>query len=77
MLNEPQSLKYIVEFFGTGNKGARPADTVRLKADDESEAIEQANWLARHTRFHHFQVRAVSGVVHSIIYQSSALARAA
>ena len=77
MLNESQSSKYIVEIFATAKQGATPADRMRLKADNESDAIAQANWLARHTTCHHFQVRAVESGVQSVIYKSADLARAA
>jgi hypothetical protein len=76
-LNQSQLSRYVVEFFATGRQRAKPADVMRLKAESESDAIAQANWLARHTSCHHFQVRALERGVHSVIYKSSDLARAA
>ena len=77
MLNESQSSKYIVEFFDTGRQRAKPADVMRLKAESESDAIAQANWLARHTSCHHFQVRNVAQGVQSVIFRAAALAHTA
>jgi len=77
MRSESDLSKYVVEFFHTGNRGARPKDTICLKASNESDALMQAAWLARHTYHHHFQVRAVANGVHTIIYRSSPVAMAA
>ncbi len=72
MTNERHFSKYIVDFFHAGRNGAAPKDSLRLKVDNDSDAIAQANWLSRHTYCHHFQVRTVIGGVHSVIYRSSA-----
>ncbi len=77
MLNGSQSWRYVVDFFDTGRAGAEPRDSMRLRAENEPDALAQADWLARHTYCHHFQVRAVEKGVHSVIYRSPALARAA
>ena len=77
MLSEPLSSNYIVEFFASGKKGAKPTDSMRLRAENEPEAIAQAKWLASRTYCHHFRVRAVATGMHSVIYSSSASARAA
>jgi len=74
MLNELRAPKYVVEFFQTGNQRARPSDRLLLKADNDSDAIAQAIWLARHTYHHHFHVR---DGVQTIIYTSSPIARVA
>jgi hypothetical protein len=77
MRSESDLQKYVVDFFHSGNRGARPTDSMCLKASKDSDAIAQAAWLARHTCHHHFQVRAVANGVHTIIYRSSPLAIAA
>ena len=77
MLSEPQMSKYVVEFLHAANRGATPTDSMRLNVDNESDAIAQAKWLARHTYCHHFQVRAVTRGVHGVIYRSAAGVRAA
>ena len=77
MLNQSQSSKYIVDFFYTEENGAMPADSMCLMAESEAEAIAQANWLAVRVSYRDFHVRAVAKGMHSIIYRSSALARAA
>ena len=78
MLNEQRPIKYVVEFFQSEKQGAVPDDMVYLKADTVSDAVSQANWLARHTRHHHFQVRGVvNGVLHTIIHRSDPVAEAA
>jgi hypothetical protein len=76
MLNELRVRKYIVEFFETGRRGALPSDSMGLDADNDSDAIEQAKWLDRHTSRHHFQVRVANGV-RTIIYRSNPQAMAA
>ena len=74
MVNDPRATKYMVEFFETkGHRGA-PSDTLRLKADNDSDAVAQAHWLARHTYHDHFQVRAVAGGLQTIIYRSYSVA---
>jgi hypothetical protein len=75
MLNQSQSSKYIVEFFHTERNGTPPKDSMFLKAVSDSDAVEQANWLACRTYCHHFQVRAVTQGVHTVIHRASALAR--
>ena len=77
MLNELRVTKYVVEFFQSGKRGAPPSDSICLNADSDSDAIEQAKWLERHTSQHHFQVRTVTNGVHAIIHRSSSLAMAA
>lgn len=77
MLNGPQLSKYVCEFFHAGNNGPKPTESMCLKADNDSDAIAQATWLARHTHCHHFQVRTVTRGVHSVIYRASSGARAA
>ena len=77
MFNESQSSKYIIEFFDSAKMGAKPTDSMRLMAENEPDAIAQADWLARHTSCHHLHVRAVERGAHSVIYKSSDLARAA
>ena len=76
-LNQSQLSRCVVEFFATGRQRAKPADVMRLKAESESDAIAQANWLACHTHCHHFHVRAVESGAQRVIYRSSAFARAA
>ena len=75
MPNEPELFRYVVEFFHSGKYGAAPTDIIRLKADNDSDAISQANWLARHTHCHHFQVRIVARSVQSVVYTAAACAR--
>ena len=77
MLNELRVSRYIVEFFQTGRRQAPPSDRMYLKAENEPDAIVQARWLARHTYHHHFQVRAVTDGVHTVIFRSSPLAQVA
>jgi hypothetical protein len=77
MLNELRVSKYIIEIFRSGKPGAVPNDRMCLKADNESDAIAQAIWLARHTSHHHFQIRAVTNGMHTVIYRSSPLAQVA
>ena len=77
MLNELRATKYVVEFFQSGTRGAVPDDKLHLKADTESDAVAQANWIARHTHHHHFQIRAVVNGVHTVIFESYPLASAA
>jgi hypothetical protein len=76
MRSEPELSKYVVEFFLTGKNEAAPKDSIRLKADNDSDAIAQANWLARHTSCHHFQVRNLAQDVQSVIFRAAAVARA-
>jgi len=71
MRSESDFQKYVVDFFHTGKRGARPKDSVCLKASNDSDAITQATSLARHTYHHHFQVRAVASGVHTVIYRRS------
>lgn len=77
MLNGPQLSKYVCEFFHAGNNGATPTESMCLKADNDSDAIAQATWLARRTHCQYFQVRTVTRGVHNVIYRASSGARAA
>ena len=77
MLNEPRASSYIVEFFQTGRRQALPSDSMYLKAENDSDAIVQARWLARHTCHHHFHVRVVTYGVHTVILRSSPIAQVA
>lgn len=77
MLNELRLTKYVVEFFQSEKQGAAPNDKVYLKADTVSDAVSQANWLARHTCHHHFQVSVMADGARAVVYTSSPLARAA
>jgi hypothetical protein len=77
MLNELRGSKYIVEFFQNATRRATPSDRMYLRADNDSDAIVQARWLARHTYHNHFQVRAVANGVHTVIFRTSPLAQVA
>ena len=77
MLKGPKFSKYVCEFFHAATNGAKPTESMCLKADNDSDAIAQATWLARRTYCHHFQVRTVAQGVHSVIYRALAGARAA
>jgi hypothetical protein len=48
-----------------------------LRADNESDAVVQARWLARRTYHDHYQVRAVTDGAHTVIFKTSPLAQVA
>jgi len=77
MLNELRGSKYVVEFFQAGTRGAPPGDRMYLRADNESDAVVQARWLARRTYHDHYQVRAVTDGAHTVIFKTSPLAQVA
>ena len=77
MPNGPQLSKYVVEFFHAGNNGAKPTECMYLKAENDSDAVAQANWLARRTWCRQFQVRVVTPGAHGVIYRAPAGAWAA
>jgi hypothetical protein len=77
MLKELRLTRYVVEFFHSSAQGGVPNDKVYLTADTVSDAVSQANWLARRTYHHHFQVRIVADGAHTIVYISPPLAMAA
>lgn len=76
MLNELRMTRYVVEFFQSAELGDIPNDQVYFKADNVSDAVSQANWLARHTCHHHYQVRVVADGAYRVVYISSPLAKA-
>jgi len=70
MANGPRLSKYVVDFFHAAAGGSDSKESIRLEADDDSDAIEQAKWLARRTVHHHYQVRAAAGNIHVVIFVS-------
>jgi hypothetical protein len=70
MANGPRLSKYVVDFFPDRGSGSDSRESIRLEADSDSDAIEQAKWLARRTVHHHYQVRAAAGNIHVVIFVS-------
>jgi hypothetical protein len=76
MISRPGFSKYVVDFFHTERRSTDSKESMRLEADTDSDAIEQARWLARRTAHHHYQVRAAAGHVHVVIFASMGAAAA-
>lgn len=70
MTNGPRPSKYVVDFLHAEARSSGFKDRVHLSADMDSEAIEQAKWLARRTVHHSYQVRAAIGSIYVVIFES-------
>lgn len=70
-MNGPRSPQYFVDFFHNRDRSSDSDDSIRLKADTDSDAMEQARWLARRTIHHHYQIRAAAGEIYVVIYASA------
>lgn len=70
MRNEPRPSKYVVDFLHAEGRGRGLRDRVHLDADTDSDAIEQAKWLARRTVHHSYQVRAAVGYIYVVIFEA-------
>ena len=70
MRNGPRLSKYVVDFLRAEGRSSGFEDRVHLDADTDSDAIEQAKWLARRTVHHSYQVRAAVGYIYVVIFES-------
>jgi len=70
-MNGPRSPQYVVDFFHNRDRSSDSNDSIRLKADNDSDAMEQARWLARRTVHQHYQIRAAAGEIYVVIYASA------